>query len=117
MRSHPYQLPVLGPDELDHLPFVEAWGRSVAEARNTGPRFRLQAGEMVCIDNYRMLHGREAFVDESRMVVSIWGWTHEAVAIPDAILDITNPTSPSSPAADRPSGSGSRSFNVALSAT
>ena len=25
------------------------------------------------------------------MVVSIWGWTHEAVAIPDVALDITTP--------------------------
>jgi hypothetical protein len=91
VRSHPYQLPVVGPDEEAHLPFVEKWGRAVAEARNTGPRFRLEAGQMVCIDNYRMLHGREAYQDEGRLVVSIWGWTHEAVAIPDAVLDITTP--------------------------
>ena len=64
------------------MPFVETWGRAVAEARNTGPRFRLAAGQMACIDNYRMLHGREAYQDEARMVVSIWGWTHEAVAVP-----------------------------------
>jgi hypothetical protein len=91
VRSHPYQLPVVGPDEEAHMPCVEKWGRAVAEARNTGPRFRLEAGQMVCIDNYRMLHGREAYQDEGRLVVSIWGWTHEAVAIPDAVLDITTP--------------------------
>jgi hypothetical protein len=91
VRSHPYQLPVVGPDEVAQMPFVETWGRAVAEARNTGPRFRLQAGQMACIDNYRMLHGREAFQDEARMVVSIWGWTTEAVAIPDVALDITTP--------------------------
>jgi hypothetical protein len=90
-RSHPYQLPVLGPDEAAQYPYVERWGRAVAEARNTGPRFRLQAGQMVCIDNYRMLHGREAFQDAGRMVVSIWGWTHEAVAIPASQLEITTP--------------------------
>ncbi|HEU4840092.1 MAG TPA: TauD/TfdA family dioxygenase [Ilumatobacteraceae bacterium] len=91
VRSHPYQLPVLGPDEAAQMPFVETWGRAVAEARNTGPRFRLAAGQMACIDNYRMLHGREAYQDEARMVVSIWGWTHEAVAIPAVALDITTP--------------------------
>ena len=91
VRSHPYQLPVLGPDEAAQLPFVEKWGRAVAEARNTGPRFRLEAGQLACIDNYRMLHGREAYQDEARMVVSIWGWTREAVAVPEVRLNITEP--------------------------
>lgn len=91
VRSHPYQLPVLGPDEATHMPFVETWAKAVVEARDTGPRFRLEAGQMVCIDNYRVLHGREAYQDERRMVVSIWGWTHEAVAIPDVPLDIIEP--------------------------
>jgi len=94
VRSHPYQLPRLGPDEADHYPFVERWGLAVAEARTTGPRFRLEAGQMVCIDNYRMLHGREAYVDVDRKVVSIWAWTVSAVAIPAGQLEIVEPVVP-----------------------
>ena len=94
VRSHPYQLPVLGPNEAAEYPFVERWGTSVAEARTTGPRFKLEAGQMICVDNYRMLHGRDAYVDVERKVVSIWGWTTTAVAIPDITLDITEPVIP-----------------------
>lgn len=94
VRSHPYQAPVLGPDEADHWPFVERWGRAVAAARATGPRFRLRAGEMICIDNYRLLHGRDAYVEPERKVVSIWAWTTSAKAVPDGVLDIVRPVLP-----------------------
>jgi hypothetical protein len=67
---------------------------AVAEARTTGPRFRLQAGQMICIDNYRMLHGREAYVDVDRKVVSIWAWTSSAINIPAGQLNITEPVVP-----------------------
>jgi hypothetical protein len=96
VRSHPYQLPQVGPRETDHYPFVERWGMAVAEARSTGPRFRLEAGQMVCIDNYRMLHGREAYVDVDRRVVSIWAWTTSAINIPAGQLSITEPVVPAS---------------------
>jgi hypothetical protein len=91
VRSHPYQLPVEGPGEAAQMPFVERWGQAVRTARDTGPRVRLAAGELLCVDNYRMLHGRDAYQDQSRHVVSIWGWTHEAVAVPQMALDITEP--------------------------
>lgn len=94
VRSHPYQLPRVGPHETDHYPFVERWGLAVAEARSTGPRFRLEVGQLLCIDNYRMLHGREAYVDVERRVVSIWAWTTGAVRIPAGRLDIVTPEVP-----------------------
>jgi len=96
VRSHPYQAPVMGPDEAAHWPYVERWGRAVEAARTYGPRFRLGAGEMVCIDNYRLLHGRDAFVEPERKVVSIWGWTTSAMAVPDGVLDILHPELPAS---------------------
>ena len=91
VRSHPYQAPVLGPDEDAHWPHVRTWGTAVMEARANGPRFRARAGDMICIDNYRMLHGRDGFVDEDRMMTSIWAWTTDAVAIPDGPLNIAQP--------------------------
>jgi hypothetical protein len=94
VRSHPYQAPEMGPNEAAHWPFLEKWGRAVAEARKSGPRFRLNAGEMICIDNYRLLHGRDAFVEPERLVVSIWGWTTSAMAVPAGVLDIVRPEVP-----------------------
>ena len=46
---------------------------------------------MICIDNYRILHGRDAYVDTDRTMVSIWAWTSDAVAIPQSKLDIETP--------------------------
>ena len=39
-------------------------------------RVKLNAGEAVCIDNYRCLHAREAFWGErERRLWRIWTWT------------------------------------------
>ena len=91
VRSHQYQAPVLGPDEAAQWPWVNKWGEAVMLARAAGPRFRANAGDMICIDNYRMLHGRDGYVDVDRKMVSIWAWTTDAIAIPEGTLDIASP--------------------------
>ena len=53
-----------GPTRPPSYPFVETWG----DGRGRGPQrpapaSACEAGQMICIDNYRMLHGREAYVD------------------------------------------------------
>ena len=91
VRSHQYFAPVLGPDEAAQWPSVKKWGEAVMLARAAGPRFRANAGDMICIDNYRMLHGRDGYVDVDRKMVSIWAWTTDAIAIPEGTLDIASP--------------------------
>lgn len=91
VRHHPYLAPVLGPQEQDHWPFVQAWLDAVLEARDTGARFRMEAGEMAIVDNYRFFHGRHGYTDPQRLLYSIWGWTTSAVAVPHRALDIVNP--------------------------
>jgi hypothetical protein len=93
-RLHPYFAPVEGPAEKAHWPFVRSWEALVHQARDTGPMFRVEAGEMICIDNYRVLHGRDGHSDPRRKVCSIWGWSRDAVAIPDGPLDIVVPKIP-----------------------
>jgi hypothetical protein len=56
--------------------------------------FRLAAGERVCVDNYRVLHGRDGHSDPRRRVCSIWGWSTDAVAVPDGPLDVVAPRIP-----------------------
>jgi hypothetical protein len=92
VRHHPYLAPVLGPGEAAQWPFVEHWKAAVMAARDTGPRFRLEAGEMACVDNYRVLHGRHGYTDPARVLYSIWAWTTAAVAVPAGVLDIVDPT-------------------------
>ena len=91
VRSHPYQAPIIGPDEDAQWPMVRKWGMAVADARANGARFRARAGDMICIDNYRMLHGRDGYAEAERKMVSIWAWTTDAIAIPDGPLNIVEP--------------------------
>lgn len=67
------------------------WRAAVLEARDRGAEFRLGAGELLCTDNYRMLHGRQGFADDACWVVSIWARTSAALAVPDADLTIVIP--------------------------
>jgi hypothetical protein len=73
---------------------LRRWESAVVAARDTGPMFRVGAGEMICVDNYRVLHGRDGHNDPNRRVCSIWGWSTDAVAIPDGPLDIVVPRIP-----------------------
>jgi len=91
VRHHPYLAPIAGPDEARLWPLVERWHAAVHEARDTGPRFLLEAGDMAIVDNYRVLHGRHGHSDPNRLLYSIWGWTTSAVAVPAGTLDIVEP--------------------------
>lgn len=94
-RFHPWQAPVEGTGgEAEQWAFVRRWESAVVAARDTGPMFRVEAGEMICVDNYRVLHGRDGHSDPNRRVCSIWGWSTDAVAIPDGPLDILVPKIP-----------------------
>jgi hypothetical protein len=94
VRHHPYLAPIMGPDEAAQWPFVKHWTAAVTAARDTGARFRLEAGDMACVDNYRLFHGRHGYTDPARTLYSIWGWSGAAVAVPEGELDIVTPTPP-----------------------
>lgn len=91
IRCHPDMASVPGPNEQQHAPLVARWMDAVAGARNSGVQFRLQAGDLLCIDNYRMLHGRNGYVQPERIVTSIWTWTVDALRVPTGILDLATP--------------------------
>lgn len=40
---------------------LERWHDITEEAAAEAPRFLLRPGELLCLDNYRILHGREAY--------------------------------------------------------
>jgi Taurine catabolism dioxygenase TauD, TfdA family len=91
VRHHPYLAPIMGPDEATQWPFVKHWTAAVTAARDAGARFRLEAGDMACVDNYRLFHGRHGYTDPARTLYSIWGWSSAAVAVPVGELDIVTP--------------------------
>ena len=85
--------PVQRPDERlspevreQHAAWLERWAQLAHAASLRAPRFTLQPGETLCLDNYRMLHGRTGFDDIERTLWRIWAWTAEAPAVPDGML-------------------------------
>jgi gamma-butyrobetaine dioxygenase len=69
-----------------HAGWLARWRDMAYEASLAAPRFVLRPGEAICLDNYRMLHGRTGFDDTERTLWRIWAWTNEAPAVPDGML-------------------------------
>jgi hypothetical protein len=103
VRHHPFQAPVPGqPAEAERAQseFIGRWSAAVAAARDSGPMFHAAAGELICVDNYRLTHGRDGYSDPERVMLSIWGWSDSAIAIPEGPLDIVRPVAPRAMATD-----------------
>jgi Taurine catabolism dioxygenase TauD, TfdA family len=97
VRHHPFQAPVPGqaPDiEAAQAAMIARWSAAVTQARDSGPMFAAAAGDMICVDNYRVTHGRDGFRDPGRVMLSIWGWSSAAVTVPEGELDIVRPVIP-----------------------
>lgn len=65
---------------------IAAWWSAVDEAAAGAPRFRLAPGDVLIVDNYRMLHGREPYADLDRQLWRLWVWTTAAHGVPDGLL-------------------------------
>jgi hypothetical protein len=97
VRHHPFQAPVPGqaPDlEAAQAALIGRWSQAVTAARDAGPMFHAAAGDLICVDNYRLTHGRDAFSDPGRVMLSIWGWSAAAISVPEGPLDIVRPVIP-----------------------
>jgi hypothetical protein len=97
VRHHPFQAPVPGqaPDiESAQASMIARWSAAVTRARDSGPMFQAAAGEMICVDNYRVTHGRDGYRDPGRVMLSIWGWSSAAITVPQGPLDIVRPAIP-----------------------
>lgn len=87
VRMNPYQrAPFDAPAELERA--AEAWLAACDTAARTAPRFRLDRGDLLCADNYRFGHGRDAYDDPERVVISTWAWTTTAMHVPAMALDL-----------------------------
>jgi hypothetical protein len=91
VRCQPFLAAIPGPHVEEHSAYVTRWLAAVDEARLHGARFHLEAGEMACVDNFRVLHGRAPYVDDARRLHSVWGWSTNAVAVPEHVLSIVEP--------------------------
>lgn len=68
------------PDAARHRRLLDRYRELVAATAASAPRFRLAAGDILALDNYRYLHGRDAYSGGMRCLevltaVSADGWT------------------------------------------
>ena len=67
--------------------------KGIFEETQIAPRFQLQQGECLIVDNYRMLHARESFRPNSetnkvnRKMWRVWSWTVESEGLPPGMTD------------------------------
>ncbi|MBW0117364.1 TauD/TfdA family dioxygenase [Pseudonocardia abyssalis] len=70
VRASDYALPVPREPRWDaHLAHLDEYADVLATAQECAARFRLEAGELLVLDNYRFVHGRDAFAGERTMHV------------------------------------------------
>jgi gamma-butyrobetaine dioxygenase len=94
IRHHVTIAPVSQADpaaEKRDAEMIALWSSYVHQVRDTGRTFTAAAGEVICIDNYRVMHGRLGYSDPHRKMHSIWAWTTDAIAVPSAALSIDDP--------------------------
>lgn len=87
LRRFPFQRPATEsttPDADQRM--IEAWWSAVLEVAAQAPRFRLEQGDALVIDNYRVLHGREPYSDLNRQLWRLWIWTVSAFGVPEGRL-------------------------------
>ncbi len=78
-------LPSSTQPELDKK-MIDDWVTAVDKAGEVVPRFRIEPGQALILDNYRMLHAREGYEDAERMMWRVWIWTDECQGVPDMPL-------------------------------
>jgi alpha-ketoglutarate-dependent taurine dioxygenase len=83
VRRHPYQrLPAGASPQCDNRQHLAAWAKITERAAQAAPRFVLHPGELLCLDNYRVFHGRELSAASERTVHKLWAWTDMSFGLP-----------------------------------
>jgi hypothetical protein len=84
VRFHADQrLPADGPAGPEDDALLARWREITAAAAQASPRFLLQPGEMLCLDNFRMFHGREPHQGTDRLLHRFGGWSDMSFGVPD----------------------------------
>jgi gamma-butyrobetaine dioxygenase len=57
------------PQAAEHARLLQSYADVLTAAAAAAPRFRLESGELLVVDNYRMLHGRDGFRGRREMSI------------------------------------------------
>ena len=80
-----------GSSDAEEQTELIAWWRAQIDGLSAAaPRFKLAPGDALCIDNLRMMHGREPYTDPNRLLYRVWVWTRAGLPVPES-LAVSNP--------------------------
>jgi len=65
---------------------LKAYHAAVERAASAAARVKLNAGDALIVDNYRMFHGRDPYADSDRLLWRVWVWTDGARGVPEGEL-------------------------------
>lgn len=86
IRRTPFMTPAPdAPDPDRTAALIERYRALTRSLAPTLPRFRIEPGEALCVDNYRVLHGRAPYTGE-RFLWRVWAWTTDGAPPPDGEL-------------------------------
>lgn len=68
-----------------HAELLQRWADCCREAARAAPRFLLKPGDFLCVDNYRVFHGREPYQGLGRTLHRIWAWSDMAFGVPESM--------------------------------
>lgn len=60
---------------------IDAFHVAMQAQGKAAPRFHLQQGEALVVDNWRLLHGRDRYFDKRRSLWRVWFWTEESAGV------------------------------------
>lgn len=68
---------------------LDRWESLLQELTGRLPRFHLEDGDALVVDNTRLLHGRDPYEDRDRLLWRLWVWTDRAVR-PDTAYAVSD---------------------------
>lgn len=74
------------PDPAHTSRMLTLWAGLLDAVGALAPRFRLEVGQALAIDNTRLAHGRDAYTTPGRAMWRCWAWTTRAGGHPDGEL-------------------------------
>ena len=83
LRCYATQRPAASSEAADEdAAMLSRWRETIDAAASAAPRFAVRAGEVAVVDNYRMMHGRDACPDATQRLWRVWTWTTAAHGVP-----------------------------------
>ena len=64
---------------------LQRWHKLVNLLSQNAETFMMQDGDLLCVDNYRLLHGRLPFSGTDRLLSRTWAWSRRAVGVPENV--------------------------------